>query len=239
MKKEIICSILIVAVLFTSCINLGERVNGSGNIKTESREVNKAVKIKVMGDIDVFVDQGPTSVKVEGDDNVLRYIETVSNNGWLEVKTRDHINIKTERPIKVYIATPEITDLNVSGSGNIKCNQKFSTNDYTSFNISGSGDILAAINAPTVNAHISGSGNLHISGETKDVEIHISGSGNYDGTELKAENAKVSIAGSGDASLFADNKLKATIAGSGNIKYRGSATVDSHIAGSGSVSKMQ
>jgi hypothetical protein len=237
MKKGIIWSI--VAVLFTSCINMGERVNGSGNIKTESRQVSNAKRIKVMGDIDVFVDPGSTSVKVEGDDNVLQYIEINNNGDWLEIKTREHINIHTEKPVKVYITTPEITDLKVSGSGDIKCNQKFSTDNNTTFSISGSGDIVAAINAPKVEAHISGSGNLHISGETKDVEIHISGSGNYDGLELKAENANVSIAGSGDANLFADNKLKASIAGSGNIKYKGNPTVDSHIAGSGSVSKTQ
>jgi hypothetical protein len=239
MKKRISYAAFIVAMLFTCCINMGERVNGSGNIKTENRQVGKADKIKVMGDIDVFIDQGPTSVKVEADDNLLQYIETSVNDGWLKIKTRHNVNINSEKPVKVYLVTPEITDLDVSGSGNIKCNQKFSTDNNTSFSISGSGDILAAINAPKVEAHISGSGNLHISGETKDVAIHISGSGNYDGAELKAENANVSIAGSGDAGLFADNKLKASVAGSGNIKYKGNATVDSHIAGSGSVSKAQ
>ncbi|MCW3109608.1 MAG: hypothetical protein JWQ09_4114 [Segetibacter sp.] len=239
MRKGLFFSAFIAAMVLTSCIDMGERVDGSGNIKTENRQVNKAEKIKVSGDMDVYIDQGPASVKVEADDNILQYIETVMDDNWLEIRTRDNVNINTSKPVKVYVTTPDIRDLKVSGSGNIKCNQKFSTNNNTSFDITGSGDITAAINAPKVEAHISGSGNLHISGETKDVEIHISGSGNYDGPELKAENAEVSIAGSGDADLFADERLKASIAGSGNVKYKGNATVDSHIAGSGSVSRAQ
>lgn len=239
MKKEIFYAAFIAAIFFASCINMGERVNGSGNIKSENRNISEARKIKVSGDMDVYIEQGPTSVKVEGDDNVLQYIETVLNDNWLEIRTRDNIHLNTSKPVKVYVTTPEITDLKVSGSGNIKSNPQFSTDNNTSFSISGSGDITAAIHAPKVETNISGSGNLHISGETKNVEIHISGSGNYDGPGLKAENANVSIAGSGDAELFADNKLKASVAGSGNVKYRGNATVDSHIAGSGSVNKTQ
>lgn len=238
MKKGLLYATF-ATMLLTACIDLGERVNGSGNVTTESREVSKAERIKVTGDMDVYIDQGPTAVKVEGDDNVLQYIETNMNDDWLEIRTRDNVSINTSKPVKVYVTTPQITDLKVTGSGNITCNQKFSTDNNTSFNITGSGDITAAINAPKVEAHISGSGNLHLSGETKDVEIHITGSGNYDGAELKAENADVSIAGSGDADLFADNKLKASVAGSGNVKYKGSATVDTHVAGSGTVSKSE
>lgn len=238
MKKRFLYVALITGML-TSCVDFGERIKGSGNIKSENREINEAEKIKVAGDIDVFIDQGPASVRIEADDNIIPFIETSVNDHWLNIRTRDNTNIHSSQSIKVYVTTPEITDLKVTGSGNIKFNQKFSTDDETSFSISGSGDITADINAPKVEAHISGSGNLHISGETKDLEIYISGSGNYDGGELKAENANVSIAGSGDAELFADNKLKASVAGSGNVKYKGNPTVDSHIAGSGSVNKAQ
>jgi hypothetical protein len=226
-------------IAFSSCIDIGERVDGNGNIRSENRKISEARRIKVAGDMNVFIEKGPVSLKVEGDDNLLEYLITEFNNNWLEIRTRDNVNLHSSKPIKVYVTTPEIIELKVSGSGNIKSNPKFSTDRNTSFDISGSGDITAAINAPKVESHISGSGNLHISGETKDVEIHISGSGNYDGPGLKAENASVNIAGSGDANLFADDKLKASIAGSGNIKYKGNATVESHIAGSGSVSREQ
>ncbi len=239
MKKELFFAAFVAALLVVSCIDMGERVNGSGNIKSENRDISKAEKIKVTGDMDVFITQGPAALRVEGDDNVLAYIETVANDGWLEIRPRDHANINTSKPVKAYITTPDLSDLKITGSGNITCNQKFSTSNNMSFSITGSGDITAEINAPKVKVHITGSGNLHISGETKEAEIHISGSGNYDGPRLKAENAEVTVAGSGDADLFADAHLKASIAGSGNVKYKGNATVDSHVAGSGAVTKAE
>ena len=229
----LLCSITMVS----ACIHMGERVDGNGNMKSEKRTVSTAERMKVLGDMDVYVEKGPTSVRVEADENILPYIETSMNDGWLEIRTRDGINLNSKDPIKVYVSTPEVSGLTVAGSGTIESKDEFSTSHDMEFDISGSGDITAVIHSPRVESHISGSGNLHVSGETKDVEIHISGSGNYDGPGLKAENAEVSIAGSGDANLFADERLKASIAGSGDVRYQGNATVDSHISGSGSVTK--
>lgn len=239
MKKEFISVALVAAIALASCMDMGERVNGNGNIKSETRHVNNASKIRLMGDMDVIVDPGPTSVRVELDDNVIPYIVTSLEDGWLEIRTKENTSIHSSKGIKVYITTPNITDLDATGSGDIKCNQRFSTDNTMSFVVTGSGDINADINAPKIAAQISGSGNLHISGETKDVSINIAGSGNYDGPQLKAENADVSISGSGDADLFADGKLKASVVGSGNIKYKGNASVEKQIVGSGTVTKTE
>jgi hypothetical protein len=237
MKKTLILIAFFASNLISSCIDFGKRVDGNGRIKTETRKPGEARRIKVSGDINVFIEQGSPSVKIEADENVLQYILTETNDNWLEIRTRDHVNLHTSEPVKVYITTPEITDLKVTGSGNIESRSKFSTSHRTSFGITGSGDIIVDIDAPRVDSRITGSGNLHIQGETKDVEVHISGSGNYDGVNLKAENADVSIAGSGDAGLFAENRLKASVTGSGNVKFKGNASVESHVAGSGSVLK--
>ena len=238
MRKIFSFTVIIAAAFFTSCINMGERVNGNGKMRTENRQVGKTDNIRVLGDIDVFLSQGPTSVKVEADDNILPYVETKADGDWLEIKTRDNINVNTNSPIKVYVTTPDIAGVETTGSGDINFDKKFACANNVSFHITGSGDVVADLNAPKIDAHISGSGNLHIKGETRDADIHIAGSGSYDAPDLKTENASVSIAGSGDADLFAEVSLKASIAGSGNIKYRGNAAVDKSIAGSGTISKL-
>lgn len=238
MIKILFCAALILAISFTSCDFNGHTVNGNGNSKSEVRSVGNTTKINVVGGMDVFVDQGASAVKVEGDENILPYIETRIDDDWLEIKTRDHVNIRSSTPVKVYVTTPEVTALKVTGSGNLTCNNKFSSRNSISFSITGSGNITADVNTPAVDAGITGSGNMYIKGETRNVDIQITGSGNYDSPNLKAENANVKILGSGNASLFADANLKASIAGSGDIKYSGNAAVDKNIAGSGSVIKM-
>ncbi len=239
MKKSLLCVLCIITIFYISCGFNGETVNGNGNRKSETRYPGNATKINLIGGMDVFVDEGAPAVKVEGDENILQFIETAVNNDWLEIKTRDQINIHSSNPVKVYITTPDISALKVNGSGNITCNNKFASRNNTSFSITGSGNITANVNSPAVNASITGSGNMYLKGETRNVDIHITGSGNYNSPDLKAENAFVKISGSGDANLFADVGLKASISGSGDIKYRGKAAVNKSIAGSGSVVKAQ
>lgn len=239
MIKSLFCAVFIAAIFLTSCGFDGETVNGNGNLKSETRHIDNTTKINVTGGIDVFIEQGTPSVKAEGDENILQYIETRSNGNWLEIKTRDHVNIHSVNRVKVYVTVPEMTDLKVAGSGNITCNNKFSSPNNMSFSITGSGNITSDVNAPAVNASITGSGNMYIKGETRNADINVTGSGNYNSPGLKAENAVVKISGSGNANLFADVDLKASVTGSGDIKYSGKASVDKHIAGSGSVVKVE
>lgn len=238
MYKTLLTITLLVLISLTSCINFGNRVEGNGKFKTETRSAKEATKIKVLGGIDVIVEAGKPSIRIEGDENLLQYIETDFEGSWLEIKTKEHYNIKSKNPIKVYITTPSITDVTLHGSGNVVCNDNFSSGKNMSFEITGSGDITCMVNAPKIDADIAGSGNLHIAGETRDVDIQIAGSGNFDGAELKAENVVVDIAGSGSADVFADVNLNAEVSGSGDIRYRGKAVVNKDIAGSGSVSKL-
>jgi hypothetical protein len=223
----------------TSCIDTGRRVNGNGHVTTETRSVNTTNRIKVLGSMDVILDEGTPGVKVEADENIIPYILTDVRDGWLEIRTENHVNLNSHNGIKVYVSTPSVSGIKVAGSGNVNGSKKLFTNDKVDFNVAGSGDITCDINAPEVNASITGSGNINLAGETRDVSVHITGGGDYDGRNLKAENASVNITGSGDVNLFADASLNVKVTGSGSVKYKGNATVNQKIIGSGSVEKMQ
>lgn len=213
----------------------GKRINGNGNLESETRNISEVSKIKLMGSMEVFLDSGATAVRVEADENLIPYIITEVDGDWLEIKTRNNINYRTKNPMRVYVTAPTITHIKLSGSGDIISQRKFWSKQPIEFDIAGSGNIRLQVNTPRVDADIAGSGNLEIGGETRDVEVSIAGSGNYRGLELKAENAKVNIAGSGDAYVFADVNMDAKIVGSGNIKYKGNADVKRRILGSGTV----
>jgi hypothetical protein len=226
-------------VIFFSCnIGIGShRINGNGKIASDVRNVSSANKIRLTGSMDVIINPGPANVKVETDENIIPYIVTEVNDNWLEIKMQNNVSINTNNPVRVYVTTPRITDVQVTGSANISTNNKFSADNKIRFSITGSGDISFNVNAPGIDANITGSGTLHISGETRDININMAGSGNYEGYELKAETAKVTIAGSGNANLFAEENLQVKIMGSGTARYRGNASVDKKIMGSGTVVK--
>jgi hypothetical protein len=223
----------------SSCISFDKKIEGNGKTTTEIRNVDKASKMKLIGDFDVVLSQGPLNIKVEADENLLPYILTVQENGWLEIRTKDKVDLKSSESIKVYVTTPQIDAIKIIGSGDVTSSGKFSSKDKMTLEVTGSGDLEIAVNTPEVEAEINGSGNLLISGETKDLKVDVSGSGNYKGADLKAENVKVEVAGSGDAFVFADESLKVDVAGSGGVKYKGNPSVKTNISGSGTVAKAE
>jgi hypothetical protein len=239
MKKLYQLLIVFYFACFVSCIDMGKRVNGNGRVTTETRSVNSTSRIRMLGSMDVIIDDGPSAVKVEADENIIPYIITDVHDGWLEIRTENHVSLNTHNGIKVYVSTPSLEGIVLSGSGNVNGTKQFFSSNKADFKVSGSGDIKCDINAPQVNASITGSGNINLGGETRDVDVHITGGGDFDGTNLKAENARVNITGSGDVNLFADASLNVRVTGSGSVKYKGNAAVSQKIIGSGSVQKMQ
>lgn len=224
-------------VLFSSC--RFKHVQGNGVITTQTRNATKANRIKMAGNFDVEITQGPTvSVQIEGDENLLPYFIVEDRGGYLVIKGRDYFSYSSTEGIKVFITTPNLEEVILAGSGNILGKSKFTGSDKLVLKIAGSGDIKMDVNTPNVLSEIAGSGSITLSGETKEETIKIAGVGDYTAADLKAENAKVQIAGSGDVKVFASTQLDVNIAGAGSVYYKGSPNVKQKVAGSGDVKKV-
>ncbi|MES2004763.1 MAG: head GIN domain-containing protein [Bacteroidota bacterium] len=228
-------------ILFSSCRWMGyKRIKGNGVIVTQDRHIDHAERITLKGSYNVEITQGATtSVKVEGDENILPFILVNQEGEGLVIRSKDHISYSTDHDIKIYITTDKLEQVNLQGSGNISGKTKFTGGDKLTLRIAGSGDIKMEVNTPSIDANISGSGSMNMSGETKDQNIHIAGVGNYNAENLKSESARVKIAGSGDVKIFADASLDINIAGVGSVFYKGNPTVKQHVAGSGEVKRLE
>lgn len=222
-----------------SCGMDGRHIKGNGNTVTESRNVQNATSINVLGSMNVVLAEGATDVKLKGDENLLKYVTIEERDGWLEIRTRDGYNLDSQNDLVVYVTTPILKKLKLTGSGDVTSGNKFSSTEPITFSITGSGDLSIPIHAPKINVSIAGSGNFNALGETKEAKVSIAGSGNFNGLELKAENADINIAGSGDVYIFADVSIKANIMGSGGVHYKGNAAVNKSVMGSGEVVKAE
>jgi len=231
--------IAISTISLTSCDVTGQnRVKGSGNVTKEERHVDAFSELSVRGSMDVYLTQGPSKPAViEAEDNLIPLIEFEREGDKLIIREKRHTNIHATKPMKVYLTTPELENIGLAGSGNIKLENKFSNNTHMKLSVSGSGNFDGAINSPEVDANIAGSGNISVEGESRNLDVDIAGSGNFRGQQLLSEKAEVSIAGSGDANVHASVSLDAKIAGSGDVHYKGTPQVNSKVAGSGSVRK--
>lgn len=237
--RKIVLLGLIAVITFSCNVNMNKRIKGNGNVTTETREVDEITRIKIRGGINVdLVPGNSSSVKVEADENLQKYIIVKNEDGWLVVRTKDNVNLKSTNPIKVYVSADMINSISIAGSGNLHSEGKFTGAGKLEIDVAGSGDVDMDVNTPRVFVDIAGSGNVKLAGETKDARINIAGSGNYEAADLLTETTDIDIAGSGDAKVHADISLKADVFGSGNIYYRGKASVRSNSTGSGKVKPM-
>ncbi len=188
--------------------------------------------------VDIIIKQGGEfHVSASGDPKLIEELELEVKGGHLEVgeKSGKRYWNSNYKATTVYITMPFLDDLSVAGSGTITF-EGFSTADVMHLSLAGSGDILgkSPINiTKNLKVSVAGSGNISVSGSTQMLDASIAGSGDFDGKDLHASKAKVSIAGSGDVFIHCNDELDVSIAGSGDVNYSGDAHVTKSIVGSG------
>ena len=204
-----------IAVIFIAGCNF-RGIRGSGDIKSETREIDEFDEVNVGGAFEVNIRAGEKpSLSIEGDDNLLKYIRTRVKGNTLEIDTRK--NIRPRKGITINITMPDITELVSSGACDIKV-------------INIKNDELAVI--------LSGAGSIDLKGDTKELHVEMSGAGSLDAENLKAEDVSISISGACSADVFATNSLDASVSGVGSIDYSGNPLkVNTNVSGVGSISR--
>lgn len=220
----------------------GERVSGSGEVATESRDLGSFDGVALTGGFKVLVRQAPTGkLELKGDKNLLQYIETRVIDGskgrTLEIGPKKGYNLSTTVTPQITIDMAQLRAVAISGSGDVRVEaMKTPTVDAS---ISGSGDIkFIDLNSDHLALRVAGSGDIMAAGRTGSLSISVAGSGDVKTRALEANEVKVSIAGSGDAQVQAVKTLKVSISGSGDVAYLGSPEISMSVAGSGKVKKL-
>ncbi len=208
---------------------------------TEARNVGEFSSIALRNSSTVLVSQGNTaSVQVKASDELLPLLETVVDNGRLEIRWRRGESMDGARrnlgSVTVTVVMPQLSGLSVAGSGDIEL-AAFNTPKLR-VSVAGSGSArLQGLVTEDLSVSVAGSGDVQGSGQATSVGINIAGSGDVDFSALKSDEVSARIAGSGDAKVHANKALKVSIAGSGDVVYSGDAAVSQSVMGSGTVKK--
>jgi hypothetical protein len=225
--------LLLLLVLAGSC----RFTTGSGNIKTETRPTGNFDAIAVGGSFDVEIKTGPeTSVLVEADDNIIKYIETTVSGKTLKIRT-EGLNNFGDVHMRVYITVPSLSSIKASGSADVEVTGILAGESRISFRASNSASIKAEVNAPEIDSDVSSSATITLSGKTKTHKAEASSSGNIRCYDLLSENATVAASSSADIQVFASVSLNARASSSGSVRYMGAATVTKAESSSGTVEK--
>ncbi len=230
------------AQTWTWSFGSGKRVQGAGEIVSETRNLAPFESIWLAGHFKVRVRQeGREGVTLQADRNLLPLIETqVTGSGSdrvLEVGIKPGYSWSGLPAPELLVDVKTLRGLTLAGSGDVRIDALRS--ERFDLTLSGSGDVvLAGMQVARMGVRVSGSGDVAASGKAESLTIAVAGSGDVKAAELQADEVRVSVAGSGDAQVHALRHLKVSVAGSGDVRYKGSPQVESSIAGSGSVRRM-
>ncbi len=218
----------------------GKKVKGNGKMKTITRNVGDYDEISIAGFFDVELVKGREGpITIEGEENLLEYIETTVKNNRLKIYVEDGINLKPSSNKGIVITVPfdEIEGVALAGSGDVMTKDTITAMDFEA-KLSGSGDLTLEVIATNVEASLAGSGDITLNGTAEYFEASVAGSGDMAAYDLNAKNVEVSVSGSGDAEVYCTEFLKARVVGSGDVSYRGNPKKeDSKVVGSGDIEK--
>lgn len=190
-----------IRALFTSMLLLlfaMVSINAFAAVKQE-RNINPFSKIRVGSAFKVYLTQGNNqSVVVEIDDEYVDDVKTTVHNGTLAIalngKSRkgESRNIRT---MNVYITTPSIEALDISGAAKVEIETPISTSGILLFNISGAATIKeATVKCKSLNIHMSGAGKCKLTITADTVDANVSGAAKLD-LAGNANQLKVSATG--------------------------------------------
>jgi hypothetical protein len=215
--KRTVC-LLAVLLVMSGCgaLKFGRGASGSGNIKTEKRQIGAFSSVDVSGAYEVeIVCQKQPGVEVEGDDNILPLVQTYVKNGTLYINSDKPFNVK--KAIKVRVTTDNLEGVNSSGASKIS---------------------LEGVKNEQLVIETSGASNIDAAGETRSLQIESSGASKVDVRDLRAARVKVSLSGAGHANVYASEEVNADVSGASSVTYYGEPkVVNKSVSGAGSINK--
>ena len=238
MKTRIIiiqATILLLGSIMVSCNKETGSIKGQGPIVEQTFILPTVSAISLNIDANVVLSHNETDeIRIEGQQNIISNIKMyVTADGFWDISYFN--NVKSHAGVTIYISSPFIDYITISGSGSVNTVNTFpdSTNVY--LKISGSGNISFNTIAQMTDSEISGSGEIYLTGSSYEHRIRISGSGSARAFNFPTSVTNVNVSGSGNTEVNVSNLLDVRISGSGNVYYIGYPQITTDISGSGDV----
>jgi len=187
---------------------------------------------------DVVLKKGEKEeIRIECEQTLFNAIVTSVEDNRLWVSTaRTHFD--TSPVGRIYITYTALTGLAVNHSGDIHCEEPIDTFKLGIVQ-NGNGNIDLAVELSMLDVTLTKSGSVTITGTTDELKVSTHRSGSFEGRNLEADSANITIRGSGHVSICIDDELYANLHGSGNLYYRGTPRIRSLVSdGTGTLKQL-
>ena len=236
----LICITLAAASCGVAKSGLAGAVPGSGNVKTETRDITAFTTIRAeYPGADVIVQQGDQdAVQIEAEDNVIPQISTTVSSDRLTIANNEpdwNDRVNPSKPVKITVTVKDLSEIDFAAP--------VGTLQVTDFQapalkliLSGGAQIkVNGIQVDLLDSVLSGAGDIQINGTTDEINLVLSGLGNFNAADLKSNKATIELSGMGNATVRVESELSANVSGAGSVNYFGHPHVEKNVSGAGSV----
>lgn len=200
---------------------------------------NRFSSVELKGDMTVVLQENDgDKTRIVGEQEDINQIRIKQKKGRIIISKDLNFRKKDTRNVTVYLPYSSfLSQVILSGSGNISSEQILESDDEIKLTLSGSGNVSLATVSPLLNAAVSGSGKLEVeadvsaetnivlsgsgqiklSGRSPEAKIRLSGSGRIVAKDYRIDIADIFISGSGNVAINAKKIRKQTIVGSGTV----------------------
>jgi len=224
MKRHTIY-IIVIMLMALSCnkSNPGDCFKSTGPITTETREVDAFRYLSMENNVDVFLAYSPSySVEVRAGKNIIPGIKTNVQDHTLTIKNENSCNwIRSyEKPIEVYIGTPNLDSIVYQASGNLSSTNQFTSDSLKLDVLEGAGSINLWINMDKTicNLHY-GTVDLTVKGHSHISHLYSGGYGPADFRNLETTYTYMTNNSTNNCYVWASLELEVQIENVGDVYY--------------------
>jgi hypothetical protein len=214
--------------LLSSLAALLVGLSACSSVAQQQRSVGSFQMVKASGAINLYVRQGPTTkVEVDADQDVLESVKTEVRGNTLTIYRDKNFSLTSllrSKTVKVYVTTPQLAGIEVSGASDVKGETPISADDFR-INASGASDVTLTLNAKSLTTNASGASDVRLNGRVERQQVDISGSSDYRASDLRSRTASVQASGASDAYVYVDDELQARSSGASDVHNKGRARV--------------
>ncbi len=231
-----------------------KKINGNGNVQSESRKLSSFDKISVSAGIDVIYKTGPKSVTVVADENLIELIRTEVEGNTLKVTRAKNTNIKHYKKFEVEVSSPELFAIKTSSGSSFQTIEKIKSSHMSVSSSSGSdidavieakkmkvksssgSDIKLTLLADMVEVDSSSGSDIDLNGSARSVKLSASSGSDIKAKNLTVDNCDASVSSAGEINISVTKNLNATASSGGDIKYFGKPeTINKTVSSGGKV----
>jgi hypothetical protein len=222
-KRTVSIAVVLMLVVLTlwgvgGCI--GEVINGSGDLTTETHDFRDFSRIEVHSGLEVeVVMSGTYSIEITADDNVQEYIEVAKSGDTLSIRLRG-TRFYNAVTLKARVTMPNLYKIELTGGSQASITGFSSSHDFAA-DLSGGSQLSGDISAGDAAFELSGGSQAELQGSGDDLSIDASGGSQLDLEDFPIGDASIGLSGGSRATINISGTLNVDLSGGSRVIYVG------------------